>query len=54
MLDLHRQELNLFGPISETDLKKLYFKNFSRVSLSTYNKYLKELRDGTYDRCERQ
>ena len=39
--------------ITETAFKKLFFKNFGRVSLSTYNKYLKEMKDGTYIRCER-
>jgi len=54
MLNRHRELLKANGDmvISETQFKKLYFNNFSTISLSTYNKYLKELKDGTYIRCE--
>jgi len=45
-------ELNKFN-MTETKFRKIYFQNFGRVSLSTYNKYLRELKNGTYVRCER-
>ena len=55
-LNAHREALkkNSDMVITETQFKKLYFQNFGRVSLSTYNKYLKELKDGTYITCERE
>lgn len=40
--------------ISKTEIKKRYFENFSSISLSTYNKYLRELKEGTYSCCERE
>jgi len=54
-MDAHRKALKKNSDliISESRFKKLYFQNFGRVSLSTYNKYLRELKEGTYVRCER-
>jgi len=54
MLDSHRESLKVLNiKITETKLRKLFFEKFSSISLSTYNKYLKQLKDGTYIRCER-
>jgi len=53
-LERHREILKESGTeLSETKLRKRFFGRFSNISMSTYNKYLKELKDGTYIRCER-
>jgi Mn-dependent DtxR family transcriptional regulator len=45
--------LNLTPTQSNTDAKKKICAILN-VSLSTYNKYLRELKNGTYVRCERE